>query len=116
MGHIGLKEPPTQRLLGVTPIRLPRFAQTSSGSLALAFLPSSIPPAYLRSAEAHNDGDNSPVPCAARSADVNVSPCVLKDCSSDTEECVSWQDLNIKLSIYLKSVSTSTAESDFCTY
>lgn len=83
MGRVGLKEPPTRAcVLDVTPIRLPRFTQSSPRDLVLALFPSFIPSAYLKNAEAHNDRDNSPVTSAARSAAVNVSLCVLKVCGA----------------------------------
>lgn len=86
MGHIGLKQPPTRACaLDVTPIRLPRFTQPSSRNLVLAFLPSFIPSAYLRNAEAHNDRDKSPVTSAARSVAINVSLCVFKVCGAVIE-------------------------------
>lgn len=76
---IALKVPPTRVcVLEVTPIRLPRFTQSSSRNLVPAFLPSFIPSAYLKNAEAHNDRDNSPVTSTARSVAINVSLCVLK--------------------------------------
>lgn len=86
MGHTGLKEAPARAcVLDVTPIRLPTFTQSSSRNLVLAFLPSFIPSAYLKHAEAHNDRDNSPVTSAAGSVAINVSLCVFKVCGAAIE-------------------------------
>lgn len=72
-------------MLDLTPIRLLRFTQSSSRNLALEFLPSFIPSAYLKNAEAHNDRDNSPATSAARLVAVNVSLRVFQVCGAVIE-------------------------------